>query len=135
MIDHGERLEKFITLLGRAYLTMLNSLDRAKKLGPDSEFRDIGLVSGLYMAVSEIFGDSYDSDTLDWKLYIQDYMEANKIDSTIVFGSPEINLDDGTDAMDERDGIPKPGPDRWKFKAAVSLLPSLIPWSNKYTCM
>lgn len=119
-IDDGERLARFVTLLGRAYLTMLNSLDRAGQLKPDSDFKDLALVSGLYMLLPDHFSESYDDEVLDWKIHIGDYMKTKKIDSTFVHGSPELDTEGEVDALDERDGIPKAGVDRWGFKNAVS---------------
>lgn len=120
MIDDGERLAQMLMLIGRAYLTMLNALDRADHLKPDSEFKDLALVSALYMMIPDGFVDSYDEEVLDWKTYIGDYMETNQIDTSFVFGSPGLDLDENVDAFDVRDGIPKAGPDRWGFKNAVS---------------
>lgn len=77
-IDDGERLARFVTLLGRAYLTMLNSLDRAGQLKPDSDFKDLALVSGLYMLLPDHFSESYDDEVLDWKIHIGDYMKTKK---------------------------------------------------------
>lgn len=119
MIDDGPRLGEMVTLLGYMYLAMLNTLDRTNQLWSDSEFKDLGLITALYMDIPGYFSDSYDSDELDWKTHVQDYIKAYKIDTSFVFGSPEITLPKGDYSLDDREGFPKAGVDRWGFKEAV----------------
>lgn len=121
VIDHGERLTQMIILIGRAYLAMLNVLDRADQLKPDSNFEDLGLASGLYMLIPDSFSDAYNQSRLDWKRHVQCYMEGKKIDTSFVHGSPKIDISGETEELDARKGVPKAGPDRWGFKNAVSL--------------
>lgn len=108
-----------VTLLGYMYLALLNALGRASQLGADSEFKDLGFVTALYMDIPGYFEDSYESDELDWRAYLQDYVKAHKIDTGFVFGSPEITLPEGDYDFADCEGIPKAGVDRWGFKDAV----------------
>lgn len=122
VVDDGERVTQMATIIGRAYLSMLNLLDRAGQLGPDSEFKDLALVTALFLKVPSHFVDAYDEKEMDWKTYVQDYAECHKIDISFVFGSPEITfVDENVETLDDREGIPKAGVDRWGFKKAVCI--------------
>lgn len=113
-------MAEFITLIGRAYLAMLNALDRADQLGPESDFKDLALVSGLYTTIPDLFPDSYDDEKLDWRQYVGDYMEASRIDISFVYGSLKLKTGGKVKDLNGRKGIPKAGADRWGFKSAVS---------------
>lgn len=48
-MNDKKRLEATISLIGRALLTALNELDRAKILRTDSDIKDLGLVITFYL--------------------------------------------------------------------------------------
>nr|OQO24971.1 hypothetical protein B0A51_05746 [Rachicladosporium sp. CCFEE 5018] len=47
--DDGEGTTKRVELVGYAFLTVLNEIDRRAELKPDSEFRDLTLVMAIFV--------------------------------------------------------------------------------------
>lgn len=118
VLDDGERHANMIQLIGCAYLAMLNALDHAGQLQPDSEFKDLGLVTALYLRIPDTYEDSYDQDEdFDWRQVIEDYVAAKRIDTSLVHGSRHIELSEVP--LDTLEGLPKGGVDRWGFKKMV----------------
>ena len=112
MIDDGVRLAETVELAGRAFLSMLNALDRAGQLKPDSEFKDLGLVMGLFATIPGYFGDSYDEDELDWGRHILEYAKDKEIDLSIAFEAKKLV---GAFEDEHREEWPAPAVDRWNF--------------------
>ena len=87
-IDDGEGVVALYNLIGCAFVTLLDALDRAGQLKEDSEFRDLGLVMSIYLDWSEgmpgygidteIMVD--DEDGLDWRELIVVYSKKAGID-------------------------------------------------------
>lgn len=46
--DDESLIRATVTMLGRMFLTMLAELDKQGSLSPNSDFRNLGLVMGLY---------------------------------------------------------------------------------------
>ena len=79
--DDGERVETLFGVFGRLFLTALETLDRAGKLNPDSEFRDLGLVTSLYLSWSDGLGDyGFEGECLDWRESVVAYAVKAGID-------------------------------------------------------
>jgi len=122
MIDDGERLSATLDLAGRAFLSMLNALDRASQLKPDSDFKDLGLVMGMFASIASDFEDAYNTeDELDWRVHILKYANDKGIEIDVSFVGKilaqefEDDSDDGDDGKDGKDEWPKAAKDRWVF--------------------
>ncbi|KAH8655315.1 hypothetical protein BX600DRAFT_515146 [Xylariales sp. PMI_506] len=79
-IDDGYRLNEIAVLIGRAFLTTLNELDRANKFKSGSSIRDLALVMSLdlqwYGEMEGLPGD----DDLDWPKQIVAYAKKAGFD-------------------------------------------------------
>ena len=53
MIDDGEGTESTIGLIGCALLSVIEAIEHAGELRPESKFRDLALVMSLYLAFAE----------------------------------------------------------------------------------
>jgi hypothetical protein len=83
--DDGEGESATWNLSGRAILTMLNELDRAGHLKPDSKFQDLALVMGLALKWSEGQEDyGYDPEDLEWRNSVVAYAKKGGIDLTAI---------------------------------------------------
>lgn len=124
VIDDGERVFKTFDLVGKAFLAMLNVLDRAGQLKSNSDFKDLALVISLYL---KFFKDNIDDmDDMDGAtkchLQIIKYAQDHKIDlvKNGVAGVKE-QLESKKAEVDAQKKWPKEGADRWGFKAAVGI--------------
>lgn len=123
MIDDGERLSATLELAGRAFLSMLNALDRAGQLKPDSDLKDLGLIMGLFAGIASDFQDAYNmEDELDWEAHILKYAKDKNIDVGVSFeGKKLANKSDDGDSdeegfnEDDTNEWPKAANDRWSF--------------------
>lgn len=102
-------------------MTMLNELDRAGCLKPDSQYQDLGLV--MLMAIKWSDGrEDYgiDEENLEWRNTVVAYAKKGGIDlkSTPLGGAEKLleSIDD--DQANEDLGPAKA--DRWGWKAKVS---------------
>ncbi|KAK5088805.1 hypothetical protein LTR05_003027 [Lithohypha guttulata] len=108
MIDDGYRLNDVISLMGCALLSMLNALDRADQLGSNSEYKDLGLVIGLYQPIA--YGLDCDHDD-EWTREILMYAVEKGIDVSTVYGTNRRLEEVESEIPD----WPKEGVDRWGF--------------------
>ena len=82
-VDDGDRVEALTGLIGCAFLSALNALDRIEELKEDSAFRDLGLVMAIYLQFSQEATTteySNDDDTTDWQEAIVQYAAKAEID-------------------------------------------------------
>lgn len=86
MIDDGDRFEKTLDLVARSLLSMLDALDRADELKSSSEFKDIGIVIGLFNQIAETFADNYPHELNENALM---YAVEKGIDVSTVYGTTE----------------------------------------------
>ncbi|RYP93357.1 hypothetical protein DL770_000546 [Monosporascus sp. CRB-9-2] len=63
MMDDGELLSKTISMIGLAFLAMLNELDLAKLLKADSRIKDLGLVMACYLEWSQVSNEYADDES------------------------------------------------------------------------
>lgn len=128
-VDDGVRVAETIQLIGKAFISMLNSLDRASQLKPDSEFRDLPLVMALYLKFANDYNDEdmthlvNNEESAKWPLKIVKYAQDNNID---LVGSGLAGVGKQLDTLkvqvSKQKAWNKPSPDRWGFKRAVSLV-------------
>lgn len=113
MIDDGERFEKMLELVARALLSMLNALDHAGQLSSSSEFKDVGIVIGLYNQIAETFADNYPHELNESALM---YAVEKGIDVSTVYGTTEKleSIESDTPSW------PKAAEDRWGFVKKVN---------------
>lgn len=125
--DDAGAVPDIIGLIGRAFMTMLNELERADELSPNSSFKDLALVVSLAL----IFLDEYQNEDA-----IGEIDEEDVWTSQIVLYAQKHDIDlinSGVSGIEElvkhitvspksvrRDKWPNPGPDRWSFTKAVS---------------
>ncbi|KAK3290822.1 uncharacterized protein B0H64DRAFT_420639 [Chaetomium fimeti] len=73
VIDDPDTVNHLIRLVGRTFLAMLAQLERQRRLGPDSEVKDLGLIMSLYietartMQVNDLLKDG-DEETVELKM-------------------------------------------------------------------
>lgn len=52
-MDDGERCCKLVGLLGSAFVTMLDTIDKENQLRPDGDIKDLGLVMSLFLKFAD----------------------------------------------------------------------------------
>lgn len=65
-IDDADRVGAMVELVGGAFLSVLDLIDHAKELRPDSAYRDLSLVMSLYLKWSQDLLVDSDGDD-DWR--------------------------------------------------------------------
>ena len=106
-------------MIGCAILTMLNELDRAEHLKPDSKIQDLPLV--MLMTLKWSYGqEDIDEEYLAWRNTVVAYAKKGGIDlkSTPLGGAQKL-----LDSVDEEQANEDLGPakaDRWGWKQKVS---------------
>jgi hypothetical protein len=115
--DDGEKASKTLGLIGCAFLTMLDELDRAGHLKPDSQFRDLSLV----MCLTHKWADTQDAledEDLAWAGTVVAYAGKSGIDleSTPLRGAKELieSVDENAD-----EDLGKAKADRWARRKQV----------------
>jgi hypothetical protein len=120
-VDDGGRVDEFVGLMGRMFITALNAIDRASKLTKDSEFRDLGLVMTMYLEWSHGLGDYGlgEDDDIPWCEHVVAYAQKAGIDlRTAGLKSMADILDDigEVETLEKRTKA-----DRWDWKKTVNL--------------
>ncbi|KAF2233834.1 hypothetical protein EV356DRAFT_533372 [Viridothelium virens] len=118
-LDDGDRMFKTLDMIGCAALSMLNRLDLAGKLKPNSEFKDIALVISVFLLFAEKFEDNlldFDIDEF-WHQHLASYVKRNSIAMTGVAGI-EKKVAELEETIDEDTPFIKgnPEPDQWNWK-------------------
>jgi hypothetical protein len=115
--DDGEKASKTLGLIGCAFLTMLDELDRAGHLKPDSQFRDLSPV----MCLTHKWADTQDAledEDLAWAGTVVAYAGKSGIDleSTPLRGAKELieSVDENAD-----EDLGKAKADRWARRKQV----------------
>lgn len=110
-------------------LTMLNELDRAGLLKPDSRLKDLPLVMAWYLEWSkDLDGMGFDNGELDWRAQVVAYAKKGQIDlaTSGLFGAAErvAALEEEEGEGDE--GIPplegQAKSDRWGWKKSFAAM-------------
>jgi hypothetical protein len=124
--DDGERASETLGLIGCAFLTMLNELDRTGHLKPDSQFRDLSLVMCLAIKWGNSMQDwcMDESDHLGWRGTIVAYAKKGGIDLAAAPLSDAQELIDSVDYRAE-DDLGKAKVDRWGWRKKVFHAPLL----------
>ena len=105
------------SLSGRAILTMLNELDRAGHLKPDSKFQDLALVMGLALKWSEGQEDyGYEPEDLEWRNSVVAYAKKGGIDLTTI---PLLCPQKLVESVEDAEIPAKVKADQWDFKKKV----------------
>lgn len=125
-VDDGERICDLIGLFGCAFLTTLDSLDRAGKLKKDSDIRDLGLIISLYLEWSWGLPDyGIEGDSVAWRKSVVGYAKKDKVDLKAT-GCCGI-----TDFAKRYNAVQPPKvtrkADRWDWHATVSATLSCSP--------
>ncbi|KAL9079130.1 MAG: hypothetical protein Q9157_001970 [Trypethelium eluteriae] len=118
-LDDGDRMFKTLDMIGCAALSMLNRLDLAGKLKPNSEFKDIALVISVFLLFAEKFEDNlldFDIDEF-WHQHLASCVKRNSIAMTGVAGI-EKKVAELEETIDEDTPFIKgnPEPDQWNWK-------------------
>jgi hypothetical protein len=95
---------------------MLNELDRAEHLKPDSKFLDLGLVMGMALKWSQDQED-YDLEDTEWRNKVVAYAKKGGINLTA------IPLHDAQELVGDVEDAEIPArvkADQWDFKKKVS---------------
>jgi hypothetical protein len=115
--DDGEKASETLGLIGCAFLTMLNELDRAGHLKPDSTFRDLSLVMCLALRWA---GDqeALEDDHLAWLSTVVAYARKGGID---LESAPLTEAKKLIESVDESAGeeLGKARADRWAWRKQV----------------
>ena len=119
-----------LDLISRAFLTILNILERASQLKPKSDFKDLALVMALYLQWSQqyIEHQGYDEeDVFPCAPQIIRYAANHDIDlaNSGVSGMQQL-LEEKKEAVENQNPWPKDAIDRWGFKKAVSIYDRLL---------
>jgi len=115
--DDGEGESATWGLSGCAILTMLNELDRAGHLKPDSKFQDLALVMGMALKWSDGQDDyGYEPEDLEWRNSVVAYAKKGGIDLTT---SPIQDVQELVDGVDEAEIPARVKADQWDFKKKV----------------
>jgi hypothetical protein len=115
--DDGEKASETLSLIGCAFLTMLNELDRAGHLKPDSQFRDLSLVMCLALKWADS-RDALEDEDLVWTGTVVAYAKKGGIDleSTPLRGAKEL-----IECVDENadEDLSNAKADRWAWRKQV----------------
>lgn len=113
-------------LVGRGFLSMLNTLDRGDLLKPASKIKDISLVMALYLRVFQLFRDSYfELEDAMWAMHVISYADKHGIKISGPHNTEkhiEAIKSLCADAVDDNGravGFPRAGVDRWRWKKQV----------------
>jgi len=122
--DDGDRESETWGISGCAILTVLNELDRADRLKPDSKFQDLSLVMAMalkWSADQEDYG--YDEEHLEWRNSVVAYAKKAGID--LVATAPLHDAQELVDGVDEVEDLGNTKADLWDWKKKVSYTPTL----------
>jgi len=115
-VDDGERVERCWKLIGSAFLSMLNLLDRSKQLKPESSFKDLALI----MALTLSFAEHWEDIEVTWDLNVIKYAQDSNINlvESGVSGVEKILAEKQNEVEElfEEEDTPPAGIDRWNFK-------------------
>lgn len=121
-IDDGERACDALKLIGVAFLSLLDVLERAEHLKSNSEFKDLAIVMSMYLIwAQEWDADTWNESTQWWDVKILKYAQDHKIDLTKA--PPKLaasTVKNIKPRAQKQKAWPKAGADRWGFKKAVS---------------
>lgn len=110
-------------MIGRMFLVMLNELDQADLLKPDSRIKDLGIVMACYLHWGEA-EETYGSEELSFPEVIIAY--AKKAGIVLEHAGPYV-IKEALEKYDH-DVDPLPGKakaDRWSWKKKVSAIPNM----------
>ncbi|KAL9092540.1 MAG: hypothetical protein Q9165_004344 [Trypethelium subeluteriae] len=118
-IDDSQGMFETLNLIGCAVLSMLNRLDLAGKLKPDSEFKDIALVISVFLIFVENFEGNLPDFEVDefWHRHLALYAKRNDIALTGVAGIGKKARKLVEEIGEDTPFITgKPKLDQWKWK-------------------
>jgi hypothetical protein len=102
---------------------MLNELDRAGLLKPDSKFQDLSLVMGMALEWSDDQEDPFGEENLEWRNSVVAYAEKGGIN---LAESPLQRAQELLDAVDDAEALVKAKADRWDWKKKVGHTQTLL---------
>lgn len=108
-----------IEVIGCAFLTMLDQLEREDFLNPNSKIKDLPLIMALFLQVSDQYVDarSLSDPELPWDEHVVTYANKNGIRIAGPFGIESTVGDKGTSTeLPKRKGR---SADRWGWKKKV----------------
>lgn len=116
--DDGKKEGATWSLSGCAILTMLNELDRAGHLKPDSKFLDLALVMGMALEWSDGQEDyGYEPEDLEWRSSVVAYARKGEIDLAEI---PLHDVEKLIDGVEDAEIPARVKADQWDFKKKVS---------------
>ena len=122
--DDGEKESATWNLSGCAILTMLNELDRAGHLKPDSKFKDLALVMVMALKWSEDQED-YEPEDLEWRNSVVAYAKKGGIDLT---ATPLLDAQELVKGVEDAEIPARVKADQWDFKKKVCHTLTLVLW-------
>ncbi len=132
-MDDGDLFTATIGMIGLSFLAMLNEIDQANLLEPDSRIKDLGLVMACYIQWSEIWNEFGSGDGVDWPKEIVAYAKKAGIE----LGNAGIHgIRAKLTSTEKEHGEIRPlagdaKADRWTWKKKVSV--SKKPQPHTYT--
>ncbi|RYP65574.1 hypothetical protein DL769_006277 [Monosporascus sp. CRB-8-3] len=119
MMDDGQLLSETISMIGLAFLAMLNELDLAKLLVADSRIKDLGLVMACYLEWSQDSNEYADDESdVDLPETIVAYAKKAgiELENAGVYGLKEklASIEGGSGGIEPLSGNAKA--DRWAWK-------------------
>lgn len=117
-IDDSSRVSAMVELVGSAFLSVLDVIDHAKELKPDSAYRDLGLVMSLYLKWSQDLPVDSDGDE-NWREKVVAYANKGGID---LKASGCLGIMDSLEEFDDVEPLQKKPVGWWKWASNVSIL-------------
>lgn len=120
-LEDGQRVCDTLNAVGTAFLAALNNLDREGLLKPDSEIKDLALVMGLFLDLTDHFEDAMTcgEEEQQWPSYLVALAKEKGIELTLPIGIKKRVEEYDNDAE-----LPQPtgkaAEDRFNFKKVVS---------------
>jgi hypothetical protein len=117
-VDDSDRVEGAWDLIGRAFLAMLNLLDRAGQLKADSDFKDLALVMALTLSFTVHCRDL----EVGWAVQVIKYAQDNGLDlaNSEFAGAKHFIAKNQLDLRANKIKFPQRSTDRWQFKRAFT---------------
>lgn len=131
-LKDGEQYALTSQLIGYAFLTALNRIDREGELHKDSKYKDLSLMLGLWLDMADSYerfednneypdSDEEDDGPFSWSEYILAYARANDLP---IEGTYKVkrSLEERLQKFDnEPRKLPRKAIDRFKWKQMVSI--------------
>ena len=117
-IDDSDRVSGMAELVGCAFLSVLDVIDHAKELKPNSAYRDLGLVMSLYLKWTQDLAVDFDGDE-EWREHVVAYAKKGGID---LKASGCRGIAESLEELEDVEALQNNAVGRWKWTSKVSIL-------------